>query len=188
VSHPPTPSPPSAGPRLAVETTVDDLEHLTLVALRRSPSHRRTLLAVRALSALLVLGAGAFLSHVDLGWGAMVLFVPAAAFAAWWAPRGVLRTSVRRTLATMAQDPSGSVLGPREFELLPDQLVERWPNGESRHALRTLHDVVHAPGGTLVFVGPLTAYVLPRERVLAGDHQAFVDALVAAWEAARARS
>lgn len=179
--------PPAAptGPRLAVDVTPADLEHLVLTAQRRLPSYRRTLWGVRVLSALLVLAIGAVLSHVDLGWGAMALFAPASVFAGWWVPRGVLRTAVRRTIAPMTQDRSGSVLGPREFELLPHQLVERWSHGESRVDLRTVHDVVRTPSATLVLVSPMVAYVLPQERVLAGDHDAFAERLLAAWRAAR---
>ncbi|GAB4066243.1 hypothetical protein GCM10028777_18340 [Angustibacter speluncae] len=182
---PPVPPAATSGLRLAVDVTPADLEHLVLTAHRRLPSYRRTLWGVRVLSGLLVLAIGAVLSHVALGWGAMALYAPASVLAGWWAPRGVLRAAVRRTIGPMTQDRSGSVLGPRELEVLAGQLVERWPHGENRVDLSALHDVVRTPSAALVLISPLAGCVLPRERVLAGDHDAFVDGLVAAWHSAR---
>ena len=88
------------------------------------------------------------------------------------------RPNTRHTFRKLYEEglPRGEV-GPHELELTDDLLVDRTAYSERRTPLQDFQGVASDGDRTFLFIGPLTAYVIPHRAVPAVDLEAFIDAI-----------
>jgi hypothetical protein len=70
-----------------------------------------------------------------------------------------------------------SLIGPHELELLGGELISRSPFSESKMRLEAVERIAFDGRYTYIYVGALTAHVIPQDSVWDGDLEAFSEAL-----------
>lgn len=87
------------------------------------------------------------------------------------------RQAERHARRTYAEGNNKAVLGPRELQIVGDELVSRSTYAESRMRIEAVERVVSDGPYTFIYINAATAYVIPHEAVLDGDHDKFADVL-----------
>lgn len=162
--------------KIRYENNLEDLVAFNRYHFDHSPSVWRTrillflvipvcILLYVVVSALLMDG----LLEVIAGW---VVIAVLLAFVGPWGFRSLNDRQVRKLYG---EGTNKGAFGERELELTEDDLIERTLYGEQRTRLRAIEKVVMDGGYAFIYLIAVMAHVIPRDAVLDGDYEAFVE-------------
>lgn len=99
--------------------------------------------------------------------------------------RSLLRCLGKRIARNYTRRDLTGIVGWRELELDPNFLIERSDVGETKAFLNKIGPVESNEDYTFVYLTAVSACIIPRERVVAGDYGRFIDDLNLAIERTR---
>ncbi len=95
-------------------------------------------------------------------------------------PRSHLPALKRALRKQFEAGRNDTLLCEHELELVDGLLIERTDVNESRTKLSAIEDVRSSENHSIIYTGSSMGHVIPRGRLLSGDHDAFVSAVRAA--------
>lgn len=163
--------------------SVEDIVAFNTYHCDLSPTVRRQRFIVAGTIDLLLILAGAFYAKAN---NQPTILVFACLFAViftvlYWV---LFRRCIARTTTRLITEGSTlGIVGPHELEITDSFLIERTEVNESKHAWKGLQRIVHMPDHLIIYVTALTAYVIPKQSVTAGDVDEFLRSATSHWEA-----
>jgi hypothetical protein len=159
-----------------------DLQLADLVAfVRYHDSHSPRVRWTRAIAAVVVLAPFVILPLVFLPTEyrpAALAAVAVGAFVSAFRMPAAFDRGVERNVRKLYSGPKGAnTFGMHELELTDTSLIKRTDYIESTTRFAALGPVICAKNYTFVYVGPTTAFVIPRHTVRSGDFDQFTAAI-----------
>jgi hypothetical protein len=165
--------------RLRYENTMEDLLAFQAYHIAHSPTMKRMQVGNRWGGALVIFGLTLWIAKLDTGnmfAGLIGAGVGAGVYALIY-PLLVRRSIRRRTLKLYAEGQNKGFLGEHELEVADDGLIGRSPYSESKIAWGTVERIETTPEYTFLYVGSVSAYIIPHNRIIEGDYRAFLTEL-----------
>ncbi len=161
--------------RIRYENTVDDFAAFQQFHMENSPSVRRRTALVRWGIPAFGAGAGVLIMIVwgPDRWEGIPLILFGLIFPIIFPV--IMRRSLKRQVAELYREGGEKgVLGMHELLVSDQWLTERTDYNEQRSSWESIGRIGSSDDRTFIYVSPLTAHVIPRERVQEGDYDAFV--------------
>lgn len=133
-----------------------------------------------------------------MGIGVLVLFLVVAHFTKEWPliiggtvgflyclfyPKRSYFRHIRKTTEQLYREGRDKgLLGEREIEFAEDGIIFRSEVEESKHKWEGIEKIVTIDDYTFVYVNPISAYILPRSKIIDGDYGVFVQAIKEKFE------
>jgi hypothetical protein len=163
--------------KISYDNTIDDVVAFAHYNHAHSPTVRQARAAITFAVALLIVAVMTGIGSPDhvaisfgIGLGLAVVYVLTA-------PRMRRRQTERQIRRIYAEGSNKGILGPHELELTASHLIDRTPYHEGVTQVEALEKVVIAGEYTFIYVSALTAHVVPRKAVTAGDYEQFTEAI-----------
>jgi len=160
--------------KIRFDLGIEDLVAFAQYHNDHSPFVRRVRLVVTLLGVMPFLVLPVFAPH-EYRLPALAAGAAAAAVVAFRMPRAYARASERQVRKLYAGRVNEGVFGAYELELTADSLVKRTSVSESSTRLAALGPVRVTADYAFIYATPVTAFVIPRHAVTAGDFDRFVD-------------
>jgi hypothetical protein len=178
--------------RIRYENSIDDFVALARFHNDHSPAARRVRVRATWVFAIVSLAVTAFFGFKvselldEQGWGQegrifslgivsfLVLCILGAIIRM---PGGFRRSAERHARRMYAEGANKGVLGPRELELVGNDLISRSAYAESRLRLEIVERVVTDEDYTFIFINAVTAYIIPHDTVSEGNLEKFTEAI-----------
>jgi hypothetical protein len=92
-------------------------------------------------------------------------------------PMLVRKNLRKRIVKKYSEGQNNGIIGEHELQIDADGLVEKTQLGEIRQEWDKIKSVVSHNDRTYIFVSDINAYILPKNSVVQGNYDAFVDEL-----------
>lgn len=153
--------------------TPDDWAAFGEYQARHSPSFQRAKTRTVLNGILLGVGIGIMLWIYATPVVALVVATCSVAGAAWYGPRQL----IAHTRAHMAAKDRACLRGHHFIEALPEGLRSRCDIADSTLAWRGILNVIDTPDHIFIMLDELQGYVVPKQRIVAGDVARFLVAV-----------
>lgn len=168
------------------KNTSDDFAAFNTFHFAHSPTHKR-MVAIYVFVFGLALGVAVFFlaksfpleSVKSMGeevnnTSAAIQAVFVAAIYAFFLPRILRRNIARQSRKLLREGRNKTFLCEHQLEITEDGLVTRTPYSESKASWEAIERIARTEAHTFVYVSAVSALVIPHDRVLEGDCEAFV--------------
>jgi hypothetical protein len=164
--------------RLRYENNLEDMVELSLYLFDRSPTARRT----ATISWWVFCSALLVLFFVSLNWllgenSTTFVAIFTAGLAAWWVCtyRGDIRRAQRKQLRKYySEQQHKSFCCEHTVEIIEAGFIERTAFNENKYTWNGLGEIARTPNHTFIFTSADAAQVIPHDRIVEGDCEAFI--------------
>ena len=95
---------------------------------------------------------------------------------------GCRKVNAKRVAGLYPKEKNPGMLCQHELEILPDGFIDRTHVGEGKTTFRGIVRIESTATHSFVFIGTLSAHVIPHAKVTEGHAESFVTTLKQKWE------
>ncbi len=168
--------------RLRYRNTIDDGVAFNLFHIRHSPTLRRNV-AITTWVLSIAAGIAAFFA---INWlpsphgaeavqfSAAIAAIITTALCVWTLPRSLRHSMTKQACKLYAEGQNRTFVCEHELEIAEQALIERTPYSQSEARYEVIEHIQITKDYTFIYVSAISAHVIPHERVLEGDCEAFI--------------
>ncbi|OIK08520.1 YcxB family protein [Bacillus sp. MUM 13] len=148
--------------KLIYKLALQDFLNFQMYHAANSPAVKRALLIQRFIFPIIMLALPLFIDSSITGW---IVYAIVAAIWLIYYPKYFYGHIKRNSKKMLQEGVNGSLYGTYELTITDQEIIEKSPNGETRHNWGSIRKIVDTPSYFYIYNSNISGYIIPKSKI-----------------------
>ena len=163
--------------KITYTNTIDDAVEWQMHLIKNSPFFRKKIFWSSLITSIILLMGFLIIGYIMQNIGLIIIGAITAPFYYLFISSWIKRDTKKNARRIYEEGESKGFLCEHELEISEEELIDRTPFGAQSLKWESIERICTVDDYTFVYVGAVSAHVLPRKRVTKGNYYDFVNEL-----------